>query len=240
MPLGQLADPVPPAEATADSPTDGPHHRTVQWVHQETTPEGQNLAITNTYVELGLGLNRWDADRGDWVLAQAEFEQTADGYFIARQTQHQVILSPDLAVEGAMDFLTPDGQRLRSTPLGIALLDTQSGMSVMLGEITSCQAEWLAPGEAIYRGAFEGLNAHVRYRLSLFGFEQDILGVQRHRDLVGCGPMEAMRESDRKLAPTPFSGRVQPSPSDWRRPACNRVEGIGVEVNLGCQKREAR
>jgi len=74
-----------------------------------------------------------------------------------------------------MDFLTPDGQRLRSTPLGIALLDTQSGMSVMLGEITSCQAEWLAPGEAIYRGAFEGLNAHVRYRLSLSGFEQDIL-----------------------------------------------------------------
>ncbi len=175
MPLGQLDDPVPPAEATADSPTVGPHHRTVQWVHQETTPEGQNLAITNSYVELGLGLNRWDADRGDWVPAQAEFEQTADGYFIARQTQHQVILSPDLAVEGAVDFLTPDGQRLRSTPLGIALLDTQSGMSVMLGEITSCQAEWLAPGEVIYRGAFEGLNAHVRYRLSLSGFEQDIL-----------------------------------------------------------------
>ena len=175
MPLGQLTEPVRPAEATADSPTVGPHHRTVQWVHQETTPEGQNLAVTNSYVELGLGLNRWDEDRGEWVPAQAQFEQTREGYFIARQTQHQVILSPDLAVEGAVDLLTPDGQRLRSTPLGIALLDTQSGLSVMLGEITSCQGEWLAPGELIYRGAFEGLNAHVRYRLSLSGFEQDIL-----------------------------------------------------------------
>ena len=174
-PFAQLADPSPPAGPPPDSPEAGPNHRLVEWVQHETSPDGQTLAVTNSYVELGLGLNRWDVDRGDWVPAQAEFEQTPDGYFIARQTRHQVILSPDLAVEGAVDLLTPDGQRLRSTPLGIALLDTRSGLSVMLGEIRSSKAEWVAPGEVIYRQAFEGLNAHVRYRLSASGFEQDIL-----------------------------------------------------------------
>jgi len=160
----------------AADPTDaGPNHRLVQWVENESDSDGQLFTTVHTYVELGLGLNRWDDASEQWVPSQPEFEQTRDGFLVARQTQHRAILDPDLAVEGAVDVLTPDGVRLRSSPLGIALVDASSGSSVMLGEVASCKVEWVGPGEAIYRRAFRGLEADVRYRLTLDGIEQDIM-----------------------------------------------------------------
>jgi hypothetical protein len=60
---------------------------------------------------LATGLNRWQSEpngQGRWVPAVAEFEPSAEGYLIARQTQTQVILPPDLAQE-PVDLLGPDG-----------------------------------------------------------------------------------------------------------------------------------
>jgi hypothetical protein len=53
------------------------------------------------------------------------FAPYQDGYYFARQTAHQVILAPDLSQKPAVDSLAPDGVRLQSTILGIALVDPQ-------------------------------------------------------------------------------------------------------------------
>ena len=168
-PLGQPADPVTdPADA-------GPNHRFVQWVQNLVDSLGQPISVTNSYVELGLGMNYWDTESRQWLPSVPEFEQTDDGYFVVRRTQHQVIVSPDLAVERAVDILTPDGVRLQSTPRGVALVDPDSGKSVMLGECASGEPEWVAPGEVIFREAFDGLAGSIRYRLTSTSIEQDVL-----------------------------------------------------------------
>ncbi len=148
-----------------------------------------------SYVEVATGLNRLDAERGGYVPAKAEFERTAEGYFIARQTQHQVILGPDLRVEGSVDLLTPDGLRLRSRPVGLALVDPGTGRSVMLGEVRGCEAEWVAANEVLYRDAFEGLSpGDIAYRLTERSFEQNvILREQIPPELVVAAGMDPLR-----------------------------------------------
>lgn len=173
--VAQLLTTPAVADTAAESPEAGPNHRLIQWVHDETTPEGQVITVTNSYVELALGMNYWDTGSRQWLAAVPEFEQTKEGYFIARRTQHQVILSPDLAVQGAVDILTPDGVRLQATPRGVALVDPDSGKSVMLGECVSGEPEWVAPGEVIFRRSFDGFSGSIRYRLTSTSIEQDIL-----------------------------------------------------------------
>lgn len=117
--------------------------------------------MTNRYVELATGLNRFDSDASAWVPAVAGFELTTSGYFVARHTQHQVILAPDLLTEGAVDCFTPDGLRLRSTPYGIGVLDAASGRSVLLAGLQSCQGELVSPTEVVFPRAFDTLRASV-------------------------------------------------------------------------------
>jgi len=136
----------------------GPHHRRWNQVVRVVGLSGAIEEEVRSYVEVATGLNRLDPERGGYVPAKAEFERTAEGYFIARQTQHQVILGPDLSVGGSVDLLTPDGLRLRSRPVGLALVDPGTGTSVMLGEVRGCEAEWVAANEVLYRDAFEGLS----------------------------------------------------------------------------------
>jgi hypothetical protein len=86
-----------------------------------------------------------------------------------------VILAPDLSQKPAVDFLAPDGVRLQSTIMGIALIDPASGKSVFLGEVQKCSGEWVSPSQVIYANAFDGLLADVRYTLRLSGLEQDVI-----------------------------------------------------------------
>jgi len=167
------------AQATSGSApaiTDlGPHHRVWEWTALAEDGQGGQYQTRHAFTELAAGLNRKDDRTGDWVSSRAEFEQTRDGYVIARQTPWKVILAPQLNVEGAVDLLTPEGQRLRSSILGIALLDLATGENVMLAEVKEAHAELTATTEVLYRQAFDGLSADVRYKLTLDGLEQDVI-----------------------------------------------------------------
>lgn len=153
----------------------GPHHRVVSQVWEVIDARGQTVLVTNLYTELATGLNRYDEAAKRWVLSKAEFEQSRSGHLIGRQSQYKVILSPNLAEEGAVDLVCPDGVRLRSTILGVALVDVSSGESVLLGEVKPCRPEWVAANQVVYRGAFDGLAADVRYTISPDRFEQDLI-----------------------------------------------------------------
>lgn len=153
----------------------GPHHRVVRQVWEVMDWRGQTVLVTNQYTELASGLNWYDEAGKRWVISRAEFEQSRSGYLIGRQSQYKVILSPNLAEEGAVDLLCPDGVRLRSTILGVGLVDTSSGESVLFGEVKSSRAEWVAPNQVVYRDAFDGLVADVRYTILPDRFEQDLI-----------------------------------------------------------------
>ncbi len=177
-PAAEPFDPNPGGRHRAEDPEAsdiGPHHRVVRVEHPVTSPDGRVETVTGSYVELATGLNRFDADRTAWVPARTEFELTADGHAVARHTQHQVILAPDLRTESAVDFLTPDGVRLRSTPLGLGALDTATGRSFLLAEVQPSAPVLVTATEVIYPDAFEGVRADLRYRLALDRFEQDLI-----------------------------------------------------------------
>ena len=153
----------------------GPHDRIVQQVWQFIDLEGNTVLSTNSYVELATGLNYFDHTTGQWRPANAEFELTRTGHYIARQTQHQVILSPELAEQGAVDLLAPDGVRLRSTILGLAVVDPDTGKSALLAGLKPTQPDWIAPDQVLYADAFDTVAADVRYSIGLDRFEQDII-----------------------------------------------------------------
>ena len=153
----------------------GPHHNRIEAVGQTLDAAGQGALVTNRYVELATGLNRWDSATQNWVLAQATWKATPDGYFAARQTAHHVVLAPNLRSQGAVDLLTPDGVRLRSTVWGLALRDTASGQEWLLAETQDCAPTRVSATEVVYADAFDGLRADVRYTLGLNRFEQDVI-----------------------------------------------------------------
>ncbi|MBE7499175.1 MAG: hypothetical protein HS113_02480 [Verrucomicrobiales bacterium] len=142
-------------------------------------PVGGALPPAVAFVELATGLNRWEETSQRWVPAQAEWEQTSEGYFIARKTAHRVILTPNLNTVGAAQVLAPDGVRLRATPLALAYRDARTSESVVLATIQDCRGVWVSATEVEYPQAFAGTAATVLYRLDRDRFEQEVILQER-------------------------------------------------------------
>ncbi len=153
----------------------GPHHRLRESVRPFLESDGQISYVTNQFVEIGVGLNRYDAEKEAWVPAKAEFEQAPSGYLVARGTQHQLILAPDLNSGVTVDFLTPDGMRLQSAVYGIGVMDPESGKDYLLAEVKNSSPTLVSATEVVYQDAFDDVHADIRYRLGLDRFEQDLI-----------------------------------------------------------------
>lgn len=150
----------------------GPHHRVWQSVTSELGPTGETIWHTNSYTELQSGLCY--QEKGQWVDASEEIELHPEGA-VAQHTQHKVIFAPNLNTVGAIDLLTPDGKRMRSSPVGLAYYDAASGQSVWIGGLKDCQGAVLGANQVIYTNAFSNIVATVRYTVSKAGFEQDVI-----------------------------------------------------------------
>src|SRR5207247_7942626 len=85
----------------------GPHER----VWQSVTVDSEGNTNVNSYVELATGLNYWNLATSRWEESKAEFQITIDGYAIATNGQHQVILAPNINSGGSVELLTPEGKR---------------------------------------------------------------------------------------------------------------------------------
>ena len=147
------------------------HQSTIETVRQVTDFGGRTVLVTNRYVELATGLNRWDERQQGWVPAVAGFEPSEDGCFVARRTQTQLVLPPDLSTE-PVDMLGPDGVRLISAPIGVAVVDLSTGDTALLGSLQSCRAEQVAPDTVVFRNCLAGLRADLVYQIRLSGIEQ--------------------------------------------------------------------
>src|SRR5438876_113534 len=111
----------------------GPHHRTWQTVRQ--VQEGDRTVWrTNSYQELGTGMAY--ESNGAYVDSK-EVIEIVNGVGVANQGQYQVIFEPNINTIGAVDALTPEGNRLRSHVLGVGYTDG-TGKSVLVAQPKDC------------------------------------------------------------------------------------------------------
>ena len=149
----------------------GPHHR----VWQTVSVDEQGQTNVSSFTELATGLNYLNPATGQYEESKEQFQIAKDGSAIATNGQHQVILAADINSGGSVDLLTPDGQRLRSNPMGLVFFDTASGKSVLIAEVTNCVGQLVAPNVVLYPNAFDTLKAGIRYENTKMGFSQDIV-----------------------------------------------------------------
>src|SRR6266496_2686337 len=169
--------PLPPTTDGAVAVEAGPHHR----VWQTVTTDQYGRAITNSYTEVETCMNFFEPSSGLWQPSESNFEIPNEGYAVARKGQHQLIVSPALNdANGAVDLLTPDGKRFRSTILGINLYDRLTGKSLLLAELTnSVVGELISPNQVLFPRCFDALDADVRVTYEKDAFHQDVIFHQK-------------------------------------------------------------
>lgn len=166
------AEPPPPAIVER-----GPHHRVWEASNIRALSNGRSITNRSSFTELETGLH-YQNQQGAWVESKAEIELFQDGA-VARQGQHQVIFAPNLNTVGAIDVLTPDGRRLRSHLLGLGLYDSATGNSTLIAALKDSVGELHPPNVVLYRDAFEGAAADVRYTYQKGGFVQDVIVLEK-------------------------------------------------------------
>lgn len=167
--LPQAAGPLTTLEA-------GPHHRLVEQVRAEKDATGETKLVPHRWVELATGLNRLDEKTQTYVPAEALWEELDSGHVVARKTAHQLILSPEIGREGAIEMWGPGDLHLRSTILGVGVVDSVSGKNCLLAGVKDhAELERVSDTEVLIRDAFDTLNGDIRYTLGLGSFEQDLI-----------------------------------------------------------------
>lgn len=157
----------------------GQNHRTWQRISEETLPNGVVLQHTNSYVELSDGLHYFKD--GQWRETKAEFKIFPAGA-VAQEGPFQLILSPDISTEGAVDLLAPGGKRFISSPRWLTYYNRQTGQSVLIAAVKSCVGQLIEPNVIVFPDAFDEVHAALRYTYRPSGVEQDVV-------LLESGPL---------------------------------------------------
>ena len=150
----------------------GLHHNQWETYRLATNETGRVEVRTNSYVELGMGLNRLEA--GVLVPAQAVVELHPQGA-VGRLGAHRVLFSPNVNQAKAIEVETSDGKVLKSHVLGLFYFDMATGKSVRLSALKDSQGAVHPPNVVVYADAFADLRADLRYTYKLSGFEQDVI-----------------------------------------------------------------
>ena len=153
----------------------GAHHRVEQWVERILGEDGTTNDITHSYTVLANGMHYLNG--GEWRETVPEFVPVNGGWLAARGP-HQVLVSEELFVTGAVTVVSPEGQTWRSTPMTLALRDRAGGQVWVLGESRATRGELAAANTVLFRDAFAGdagLRADVRVVTSAGGVECDVI-----------------------------------------------------------------
>jgi hypothetical protein len=87
----------------------------------------------------------------------------------------QRVTFPAGLTEAPVQIMTPDGRRLAVRATFLALQDTVSGRSLLLGEVRPTEGVLVGEHTVLYPHAFDTVAADVRYRYSQYALEQDII-----------------------------------------------------------------
>ncbi len=171
--------PVAPANATTSGPwtVSARDYHSQVWTADTTATDpatGQMIHGQRSFVELASGLNYLD-DNGQWQTTREEFQIMPTGEALARFGPHQLVVGPNLNAPDAVDFLTSDGVRLRSGPIGVGYYDPVNGNGLILGTVRDTPGVLTAPNEITFSHAFKGLDASVRITYRRAGMSADLI-----------------------------------------------------------------
>ena len=138
---------------------------------------------------------------------------------MADRGAYAVIFQPNLNTVGAID-LTLGENRLRSHVLGVYITDYASAKSVLVAAVKDSIGEVLKPNRIIYRSAFDGLDADMRFTYKKGVFEADLILKQKLVLPEGFSPT-----SSRLELVTEF---MDPPTADIRQCALASPEGINL------------
>jgi hypothetical protein len=164
---GPTGVPDPTAYRVIDA---GANHRVWQNETYEKSPDGQVYTHIHTFKELCSGLNFLKA--GQWVESKEQIEVLPQGGAAAVQGQHQAYFPSDI-YNGFIELVTPDGQHLKSQPLGLSYDDGNN--TVFIAVLTNSIGQLVGSNQVIYPDAFTGFKADLVYTYTKAGFEQDVI-----------------------------------------------------------------
>ena len=133
-------------------------------------PDGTLVTNTHSYVELASGLNH--LVNGRWQASREQIDILPDGTVAATNGQHQAFFPVDI-YNGTIQVITPDGEKLKSQPLGLFYDD--GNHTVLIAVLTNSVGQLYGSNQAIYTNAFVGVHADIIYTYKKSGFEQDIV-----------------------------------------------------------------
>jgi hypothetical protein len=150
----------------------GANQRNWLKIVQTTDLQGRTVLHTNlAYVEMASGLNH--LVNGRYVPSKAEIDIQPDGTAAATNGQCQVFFPSDI-YNGRIKLVMPGGsQELVSQPVGLSLDDGNN--TILIAVLTNSIGELVSSNQVVYKNAFSGINADLRYTYTLSGLEQDVI-----------------------------------------------------------------
>ena len=165
---GQIRDlPAPTAYAVK---TRDANSRVWERTVFEIAPSGQMVPKQHRYVELSTGMHFKKGNQ--WVESNEHIDILPNGTAAAIQGRHQVTFPGDI-YRGVIELVTPDGQHLKSRPMGLSYCDDKN--NVLIAELKSSVGMVVGENQVVYPDAFTDFKADLVYTYTKAGFIQDIV-----------------------------------------------------------------
>ena len=188
---------------------------------EQRLPDGRVVPREQSYIEYATGLHYATAE--GWKESSETLELLADGA-VARHGPIQMLFADNPNQPGALTVFTPQGRRYQTRVLGLVYADAgadpAAGRACLIAPLKeACVGELLPPGQVIYRGAFEGTAADLRYTYKRSGYSQDVILRQQLPDpaLYGFnGPVQLQvwtELTDPEQWPTPSASGTNAGPA---------------------------
>ncbi|GEM_PF-895817 len=139
-------------------------------------------------VQTAPGIERFETNRWTRLATGMHYR---DEFGALRESKEEIVVDRDAAhaTQGpvkaiweananqpsALRLETPDQVGINATVLGIGYYDRATGLSVRLAEIRDTIGSKISSNQVEYAGAFDGVNADLRYTYRRGSFEQDVI-----------------------------------------------------------------
>ncbi len=142
--------------------------RTSHQTHWQSVTWHTNLATfranahTNSYIELGTGLNVKNA-AGSFVPANPSFQIGAAGAE-ASGTAHKLFVPADILSGEGIKVIQPGDSSLTFQPLGLHYYDPTDGRGVLVDIVTNAVGWLVSSNEIVFSNCFTHVQASIRIR----------------------------------------------------------------------------
>ena len=136
----------------------------------ERSPDGQIVPRKHSYTELATGLNY--LKDGQWTESKEKIDVLPQGGAAATQGQHQAYFPADI-YQGQIELVTPDGQHLKSRPMGISYDDGTK--TVLIAQLKDSVGELVGSNQVVYSDTFTDFKADLVCTYRKSGFECDLV-----------------------------------------------------------------